>query len=279
MFEQYSLTIEAASLTPAAARAYEAGVKGNLSKLLQTASGRILLNSIRFNARRFNSHVKIVPYDGAQGRCNAYVQTEATPAGKMAATVLFSPETWSRSGPCARILRDNTRNKATLPDEVLFHELVHALRTLAQIFKMPLLTGGLYRYEDFDEFCAILATNVHISDRTNRVKTGLSSDHHGGRPLDKQLAGSLAFYQSGRNTFHWVERFCTENRGFTELLAGVKADFNPLAAYYHDREKARKMSLSPLAQQRDSMGFGLQADDYERRFLGGLAGKRNPQTP
>ncbi len=279
MFEKYLITIEPRGLNRAAAKAYQSGVEFNLSRLHETASGRILLQAIGFDARRSASRVVIVPYDGSQGRCNAFVETEPTAAGKMAATVLFSPQTWSRSGPCARFLRDNSHNKATLPHEVLFHELVHALRTVAQITKMPNLSGGLYRFDDFDEFCAILANNVHISDRTNRAKTGLSSDHHGGRPLDKELSGSLLFFQTGGNVFHWVERFCQENRGFTKMLADVKADFNPLAAYYYDREKARKMSQSPLAQQRDSQGFGLQADDYQRRFFGNLAAKRNPQTP
>jgi hypothetical protein len=279
MFEQYFITIEPRNLDKGAAQAYQAGVESNLSKLLKTASGQILLQSIAYNARRFASHVKIVPYDGAMGRCNAYVETEPTAARKMAALVLFSPQTWSRSGPCARFLKDSTHNKATLPDEVLFHELVHTLRTLAQITKMPNLSGGLYRYDDFDEFCAILATNIHISDRTNRVRTGLSSDHHGGRPLEKELSGSLKFFQSGGNTFHWVERFCGEDQGFTKLLAGLKADFNPLAAYYYDQQKARAISQSSLAQRRDSSGFGQQADDYGRKFFGNLAAKRHPRTP
>jgi hypothetical protein len=62
-------------------------------------------------------------------------------------------------------------------------------------------------------------------------------------------------------------------------MAGVRASFNPLAAYYSDPAKAEKMSSTPLAEQRDSAGFQRQADDYERRFLTNLAGKRNPTTP
>lgn len=283
MFEEtYSITIDSSAIDsktdPSAARAYEAGVRRNLSKILHTASGRILLNSIRYDAAHFRSGVKIVPYDGSQGPCNSDVETEVN-AGIMSATVLFSPGTWDRSGPCGRILRDNTRNRATLPDEVLFHELVHALRTLAQISQMPTLAGGLYRYDDFDEFCAVLATNIHISDRTNRAKTGLSADHHSGRPLETQLARSFEFFQSSLTTFEWVARFCRENPGFTKALAGVRADFNPFWAYYHDPGKARKMSLAPLAEQRDSVGFGLQADDYEKRFFANLAQERRPTAP
>ena len=78
-------------------------MESNLSKLLRTASGQIMLRSIAYNARRFAAHVKIVPYDGAMGRCNAYVETEPTAARKMAALVLFSPQTSTHSGPSASL--------------------------------------------------------------------------------------------------------------------------------------------------------------------------------
>jgi Effector protein len=259
---------------------YEAAVRRVLSNIGSVQGGRILLDSIRQEAAKHNVPLVIMPFDAAQDRCNADVVSVDSRNGSTGAIVEYSPDMWNRrTSACARFLSDNTKNRAQLPDEVLFHELVHGLRTVAQIYKMPKLSGGLYRYDNFEEFCAVLATNIYISDRTKRVKSGLRADHDTGNNLDPRLAGSVQFFQSAGNTFYWVSRFCTENPVFTKAMAEVKADFNPLWAYYHEPDKARKMSSMPLAGQRDSAGFGREAKDYEQRFFTDLAKKRHPSAP
>ncbi|MGP0021281.1 MAG: hypothetical protein ACLPHP_22115 [Candidatus Sulfotelmatobacter sp.] len=271
MFERkYSIFIDAG-----AGSAYLKSVRHNLLLILSTASGRILLNSIRYDASRSGGLIKITPQDGP---CNAEA-APATFAGNPASIVGFSPDDFADSGVCGKRSRERGLNGARLPNEVLFHELVHALRMVAEVNTSQALAGGLYKYDDFEEFCAILATNIYISDRTNRVKSSLRRSHQSGRELEGDLAGSFTFFRSGGNTFYWVQRFCKENTGFTKGLAGEKADFNPIAAYYHDPAKALEMSQTPLARQRDSAGHEQQADDYENRFLGELDEKATRTVP
>jgi hypothetical protein len=271
MFERkYSIFIDTG-----AGAAYLSSVRHNLRLILSTASGRILLNSIRYDASRNGGMIKIKPQEGP---CNA----EAAPAsfaGNPASIVSFSPDDYADSGECGKRMRERGLNGARLPNETLFHELVHAFRMVAEVNTGPTLAGGLYKYDDFEEFCAILATNIYISDRTNLVKSSLRQSHRSGRDLEGDLAGSFTFFRSGGNTFYWVQRFCRENIGVTKALAGEKADFNPIAAYYHDPGKALEMSQTPLAQQRDSAGHEQQADDYENRFLGELDDKAVRTVP
>jgi hypothetical protein len=276
MFEQeYSITIRPVGLLKGAATVYESGVRDSLRLMLPTTSGQILLNSIHYNAVR--NHIQVI-LEPQKETCGAGLKRPVFVKDRLTGVVFeFSPDDYSDSGECGKRAIARGANGARLPNEVLFHELVHAMRLVSLHGFGPKVSGGLYKYDDFEEFCAVLATNIYISDRTNHVKSSLRRDHRTGRVLEPELSGSFTFFQSGGNTFHWVQRFCTENVGFTKALAGVKADFNPIAAYYTDPAKARDMSLIPLARQRDSVGFRQQADDYEKDLLSNS--NRQPQVP
>jgi len=272
--DAYGLKIEPAGLEGASARAYEIGVRSHLSLLEMTACGKILFNSIRF----WNIPVVIAPYDGSEGPCNATVtydrMDQAT--GILYPRVLYSPTTMARSGPCWKFLAKTGQTNASLPHEVLFHELIHAFRTISKSahrkYTYNNTTGALHRYDDEEEFIAVLVTNIHISDPGNRNKTGLRADHQTGYALQSDLAGSFEFFRSSAATFRLVEKFCKENPGFTAALAKVPAKFNPLAAYYTNPQKAREMSMQPVARERDVNG-------YEEKFFENMKRNRNPAAP
>jgi len=273
MFEQkYSITIRTVGLKKAEAAAYEIGVRRNLHLILATTSGHILLNSIHYNAVKLRANVILEPQNGA---CDAGLTRPVFVNDRFAGVVFgFSPEDYSDSGECGQLILKQGQNGARLPNEVLFHELVHAMRLLSHHgIGASKLSGGLYKYDDFEEFCAILATNVYIADGTNRVKSGLRRDHAAAKVLEPELSGSFTFFQSGENIFYWVQRFCKENVGFTRGLVGVKSEFNPIAAYYENPAKAHEMTLTPLARERDSEGFMQEANKYH------LAKEHTPQAP
>lgn len=144
MFERkYSIFIDAA-----AGPAYLSSVRHNLRLILSTATGRILMNSIRYDASRSGGMIRITPQDGP---CNA----EAVPstfAGHPASVVGFSPDDYADSGECGKRMRERGLNGARLPNETLFHELVHAFRRVAGVDSGQTLAGGLYKYDDFEGF-------------------------------------------------------------------------------------------------------------------------------
>jgi hypothetical protein len=164
----------------------------------------------------------------------------------------FSPYVFF--GPCWHRLLSATKNRGLYPQEMLFHELVHALRD-ASGFGSALspFSGGLKGYKNTEEFLAVVVTNIFMMDPSNKRadRVGLRRDHHRHYKLDAALADSLEFFKSSRDTFAQIDQFCKDNKWFTKRLAETKATFNPIAAYYHDKDTARKNSNSVAATGRD----------------------------
>jgi hypothetical protein len=164
--------------------------------------------------------------------------------------VRYSPEKFAKGGTCAHLPGRGWT------ESILFHELVHAMRDISQSkrrdYKGVVMTGGLYRYDNFEEFTAVLSEDIYVSERGNPHT--LLGDHRGIKPLAPELSGSFKFFASSANTFRFVQRFCKENPGFTKLLSQVRAKFNPLAAYYTDPKKALSYSYQRSAYERDADG-------------------------
>lgn len=272
--EAYGFKIVPVDLEGARARAYEIGVRTHMSLIEQTACGKILFNSIRF----WKIPIVISPYDGSEGPCNSTVTIDHYDevSGILYPRVLYSPATMGREGPCWKFLVKTNQTNASLPHEVLFHELVHAFRSVTKSshkqYTYKESKGGLHRYDNDEEFIAVLVTNIYISDPSNRNKTGLRADHQTGYALQNDMAGSFEFFRSSAATFWLIQKFCKENPGLTAALAKVPAKFNPLAAYYTDPEKARRISAQPAVHERDANG-------YEEQFFERMKRKRNPSAP
>jgi hypothetical protein len=81
------------------------------------------------------------------------------------------------------------------PDEVLCHELVHALRmTQGKFNRIP--TDGDIRLDDTEEeFLAVVTTNVYMSAGN---KLEFRADHHGHKRLEPPLNTSEGFLLSGK---------------------------------------------------------------------------------
>jgi hypothetical protein len=107
------------------------------------------------------------------------------------------------------------------PGEVLFHEMVHAMRAMFAKYSDTTVVENL-RMDDFEEFCAILAQNIY---RQERGFTSLRRDHWGHARLEGDLLDSGAYYEKYRPS---IDKWFASQGGFCLELARSNVKFNPL---------------------------------------------------
>jgi hypothetical protein len=219
-------------------------------KIASTKSGMVLLNAFRATGKwtrirpvwkpECNAETSVAPTKDTVGR---YYKTQ----------VLFDPQMYMSGSECyVRRLKVQPKPRAALPDEVLFHELIHAYRDLFYLdSNHTRLHGGLKRYDIVDDFFAIVLTNIYISDASNRHSSGLRADHDGYRPLEKELSNSFTFYQSSPQVLPLMTQLIKENDYLALELSKVKAGCNPLAAYFQNYRAVEALSQSSLAKRRE----------------------------
>jgi len=230
---------------------WETAVRAEIIKIASSDAGKVLLNSLKWHRK----WIVITHYNPtADDPLNAYTNEKlgmARDGRAYAALIEFSPHIYY-----PRVRHIPASPNGDQPDEVLYHELVHAFRRSSSKRNRVDSVGGLIDYDSNEEFYAILATNIYISDSTNKRKTALLRDHQfGANPLEAALAGSFEFFRSSTNAFAMVDQFVQDNPGFTGALAKVNASFNPLAAYFSDKLKAQRESQSATAIIRDLTGW------------------------
>ncbi|QCI67607.1 hypothetical protein [Phreatobacter stygius] len=224
----YNTTINPVGLVSPAREKYVRDVHEHLKWVHRTTSGRILLNSIR----RPNFPIEIRPHPTAV--CNAVGGSERKPgAASLTGVITYTPFTFSSHGSCAV---DHAMEKAgRLWDEILFHELVHVFRAATGSWNQaPQLTFGMRQYDDNEEFIAVLCTNIYVSDRTNKIKSGLRAGHQGFGAMTPQDARRFGLFTSSKAAFGLVKQFCADNPIFTKALSDKLADveYNPIADFY-----------------------------------------------
>ncbi len=221
-------------------RLYLHGVRGALAQILDSHAGRDLAAALRYHGKK----ILLVQYTG--GDCNAQEWWWGASEKDNHSMVRFTP-TLGRS-PCAEEVRK--KRPASLPHEVLFHELVHSLRRVSGKRQGASLKGSaLAGHGNQEEFIAVLVTNIFISDFTNRSKSGLREEWTGHAPLDAALAESYRYFQLGTKAYNLIANFCEDNPGFTKMLSKVRARFNPLAAFYQNQHKAFEMAARGDAER------------------------------
>ncbi|MCP5458373.1 MAG: hypothetical protein H6971_01930 [Gammaproteobacteria bacterium] len=202
-FKQF--TVRADGLSGNKAHQFEAQVMGMLHSLETTDTGRALLAEFQAVGRE----VLLFPYKGSMGDCNAFATTDW---GLYRNKVSYTPKTWFTTQACYK--NGAAGNSA---HEVLFHELVHAVRFAGGKLGKK-FTGAQ------EEEVAILVTNIYSSE-THRPLRRRHSDFS-----ELRNATSVSFY-----TQNWalVDRFCKEQPKFSRALADVSySPFNPLREYY-----------------------------------------------
>jgi hypothetical protein len=232
---QYNIAVNPVGLAGAAALTYTRKVTEHLTWIHRTTSGRILLASTKFHGRA----VIIQPYTG--GNCNALASSQMV-GGVMQGMVWYSPDTFSVHGACSAT--KSAKNHGLYWDEILFHELVHVFRRVSGKYSRLPVFGGLNKYTNSEEFVAVLLTNIYISDRSNKIKSGLRRNHKSFDALEPKLAQPWGFFTSGQQAFGLIQGFVTDNPGISRRIANdvASAPFNPIADYFADRHKAERLS-------------------------------------
>jgi hypothetical protein len=107
------------------------------------------------------------------------------------------------------------------PGEVLFHELVHAMRMLHGKFLRTTVTEDLHM-DDFEEFCAILASNIY---RSERGFTHMRTDHWDAAVPGLKVNDSQSYASVFQDE---IEKWFSNHQSFCLELASTTAKFNPL---------------------------------------------------
>lgn len=233
MIEQrFGIELAGHELPAGHAHIWSAAVRRELARIAKARTGQVVLNSLRWYIREGRATLKIWPWTA--GRENAQTSSWQDEMPR-AVHIQYSADVWRH---------------AYEADEMLLHELAHAVRHASGKHDkcdqggVCRLQGALRTFTNREEFVAVLIENIYRSDPT-RVggRMPLRGSHQGSGAMAKELAGSFRFFAAGSHVFHLVAQFVRDNPVFAQLLANVRARFNPLAAFFSDRQRAFRISM------------------------------------
>jgi len=104
-------------------------------------------------------------------------------------------------------------------DEVLLHELVHALR---MAWGTNLCLGMDDGFDTIEEFYAILITNIYRSECGYKT---LRADHNGKEKLPDALANDAAYYKRYKEK---IDKLAQDYPVLCKTIAAVPSKFNPI---------------------------------------------------
>jgi hypothetical protein len=218
---------------------YEAAVQSHLQRAFDSGTGQAI-------RRQLTQRLRIVPNYLTPGEFNAYTLADdpsaALPPGALprncetgtvltdrargtgggsAVTILFTPAVFvSRQ----RYLGVATRGNA--PDEVLLHEMVHAMRDMHGLTECRPIGGRLRAYDNVSEFYAITIANVYCSERNRPLVGG-----HSSRPPSMPFTRSfLVMYPDAAR---YLDGLFREQPVLCDDMLQIKTPFNPLRDYYY----------------------------------------------
>jgi hypothetical protein len=192
-------------------------------------AGRAVIGEVRRLGR-----IKVEPFTGG---FNA--ETSKIPGSRIfwetteKALIRFSPATFTFSitlfGYTFRDPRQLYPGMAV--DEVLLHEMVHAVNALGPGMNLHKPKGKMAVYDTYDDFYAIMATNIYESEK-GKSPSSLRDTHaltvQGMQ--DWEAISEIFLFMDGH--FQWVKKFCEQNNHFAHMLARSQARFNPLRSYF-----------------------------------------------
>jgi hypothetical protein len=150
--------------------------------------------------------------------------------GGSAATIEFTPDTWIAGSPidAAKKYRITMRdgsdpNAGHAPDQVLFHELAHAVR--AGHGRSRSLVPMSEHWENEEEFCAILLTNIYSSE-TGRT---MLQYHASSERMSDAAARPTLFYDRYAEQ---VARCVKDIPALSRRMADIDCPFNPIREHF-----------------------------------------------
>jgi len=141
----------------------------------------------------------------------------------------YSPELYGPKG----VLKE-TPYPGSEPDELLFHELIHAERSLEGVmYFMPV--GN--RYDNEEEYLAVVLTNIYLSSKGALQLRG--NHYDGALTAPEKFLDNVQQVDLEPRTL--LERFRLRQPTFFDMLAkpGL-AKFNPVLQYYNEGAKVQR---------------------------------------
>ena len=250
---QWNITIAYAldgSARSGAAKQYEERVRVAVNAIMRTQTGMTLLRTFRLPPGGPGGSVWIVPYKGTgdeycQSKTGPYYSHDTRPGKEKelvyeGVVIRYSPDRWA--------MDDCGWYPGNRPEEVLFHEMVHASRSLndPMFDNTPLELMG-----DMEEFLAVLVTNMF---RTEVGAKKLHRDYTYKLLVDQREAE--LFISSKRIYIDALEGLLDDP--LVVAMAKMKTPFNPFRDFQRlqaDHSDIREWlaSMNPLAGLSESL--------------------------
>ncbi|WP_428661438.1 hypothetical protein [Runella sp.] len=129
-------------------------------------------------------------------------------------------------------------------DEVLLHELIHALSIVSGNYQRGMLTVDGFFYHTIEEFIAIVLTNTYISAK--HKGHSLRKDHRGFSALEPSLTDNerfLLYKGKGQSYYPHLAQIkaltekSVKGNLCREFVRHEEATFNPIAYYLNNKQK------------------------------------------
>jgi hypothetical protein len=232
---------------------YQHAVLPLLERMYQSRTGRAVFHEFTRHATHSAAHLMtIIPYElvalnayaqatdllhatlkgqversGANGQILTDAQGKSITGlgGGSDSNVSFTPIIWTKY--CNQ--NKHAHRFGAQPDEILFHEMVHATRQMRGVFD-PQPLGFLYDTEE--EFYAILLANIYASESGRAVD--IRSDHHGFEHMTTDTnAKFLPKKDPTDYRYRLVEKLIREEPRMAHELNMLKhVPFNPIRRYH-----------------------------------------------
>jgi hypothetical protein len=247
-WESYFLDIKTpdiwASNTPFAdPLRWQMSVIAQLQIILQSQAGAALFRSMK----RMAQWIDVYPLKEIE--CNAhggFPGTRVVNGRNYQGQLQYNPDVYMSGSPC---YKRRHRSVGKEPDQVLFHELIHAHRSASWLLPHhDKLIAGLSGYSNEEEFLAVVLTNIYISETKGK---GMRADYISYGELKGPLSSSIGFFASSPSVLRILTEFAKDQEFLFNEIAKVKAPFNPLAAMKEHPDAVRKASFSKESMQRE----------------------------
>lgn len=246
MIRWHNITIDGRGVSPfdyANPELYEVNVAFTLGLLPLTWTGSAVLYTICHGCRRRALHIR--PFND-RNQENAFSQADDARhstlrgayegqdkqhhpvyglGGGSNATLHYSPTTWYRYH-----YRHRGHDAGATADDVLLHEMTHAMRQMSGLMdKTPL---G-HNYDNEEEFYAILVANIYASEwgRNNDLRLSHHSHDHLGHDQDAS-AKFLPKRDMHDYRYRLIRKLVDEEPQLCHRIAMAPAKFNPIRRYF-----------------------------------------------
>lgn len=207
---------------------YENSVESLFGRIGKSVSGGAVLRAV---AVRTGQTMTVLPFinlwasNAPQARADADNKKHAKQKRRgSSSTIRYSPGNWVADRLTLQNFHPGYSGPGTDPDEVLLHEVFHGLRAM-QGLTMLRNVPFQRKYDSFDEFFAILVTNIF---RSELKRPKLRADHSDFQSLQSHGFTNVHEWMDYRLNRSHLRKLRRQMPNLWRDLKGVKAEFNPI---------------------------------------------------